>query len=100
MDEVFNYVVDPEDGANAPVDQCKGGCMKFLHNRGYFARRIFSKKNVRTRKRSNFSQKIFLRISERNEYAIRQTSVSAIRFDFRVCKNSKNLNDAAFIPNG
>jgi len=43
MDEVFNYVVDPKDIANAPVDQCKGGCTKFLHNRGYFARRIFSK---------------------------------------------------------
>jgi hypothetical protein len=49
---------------------------------------------------AEFYQKIFLRISERNEYAIVESSISAIRFGARIGENPKNLNDAAFIPNG
>jgi hypothetical protein len=64
------------------------------------AARIFFEKTIRTCAQRNFSQRIFLRISERNEYAIRQPSISAIRFGSRVSKKSKNLNGAAFVPNG
>jgi hypothetical protein len=57
---------------------------KFSAETQIAAARNFFKKIIHGREQRNFRQRIFLRISERNEYAILESSISAIRFSARV----------------
>jgi hypothetical protein len=86
--------------ASSRAKQRKAGLHVFPAKTPIAAAQYFSRKLFTATHDVTFFSKIFLRISERNEYAIRQPSVSAIRFEVRVYKKSKNLNDAAFAPNG
>jgi hypothetical protein len=82
----------------SPIDARRARVL-FCKKKPTVGPRSFFQNNLSRSCASKFYQKIFLRISERNEYAIRESSISAIRFGARIRKNSKNLNDAAFIPN-
>jgi hypothetical protein len=98
-----NQLRDAKDPAYARVEPCKAmqnRLARFSSKNTDRRRAVFFEKIIHGYAWRNFFSKIFLRISERNEYAFRQPSVSAIRFEVRVYKKSKNLNDAAFVPNG